>query len=252
MNNKNRKPLSRKIRSDLDKILQTADAKRKYRWAIDLFEKYRKHYQFDDDLEYRLGLLYDHLVIFKISRKKDTKSKNLLSKKYLKKAQNIYQEIHRKNPEHFLALHGLRRIHEISGNYKQAIKFGIKAYELTKKLPKTQRRALAVGNIFYLKGDFKNAEKWFKKELVSLGENNLSANANLLMFYNDMKAYKKALPYALKTEKLLRMELKKGIYKNLRTPRTNKTLELITAHINKAKFANKMGASSKPPGGTTS
>ena len=98
---------------------------------------------------------------------------------------------------------------------------------------------MAIGNIYLLKKDYKNAEKWFKKELNDLGEENLGVNANLLTFYTEIKNYKKALPYALKTEKLLKTTFQNSFYKKygakLRTKNTNKTLKLYLERIEKVK-----------------
>lgn len=72
-----------------------------------------------------------------------------------------------------------------------------------------------------------------------MGKNNLGANANLMTFYIEIKNYKKALPYALKTEKPLKAMFKNSFYKkygeNLRTKNTNKTLKLYLDRIEEVK-----------------
>lgn len=115
---------------------------------------------------------------------------------------------------------------------------------MLQNLPKNKRGVLAIGNIYLLKKDYKNAEKWFQKELSDLGENDFGANANLMTFYIETKKYKKALPYALKTEKILKATFQNQFHKkygkNFRTKNTNKTLKLYLNRIEKVKkFANK-------------
>lgn len=223
--------LPHKIMDYLNKVAMEADAKRKYRWAIFIYEKYNKKYFFDENLKYKLALFYDHLIIFKIEKIKNVRKRNRLLKQYAEKAKRIYEDIYKQNPKYPLAPRGLSRVYQILGDTKKSIRFAILSYRLMKLLPKNQRGSLAIGNIYLTMGDFKNAEKWFKKELNYLGKNDLGANANLMICYLTNKQYKKALPYALRAEKLLAKELKKPIYKWFKNAKTNKTIELLKKRI---------------------
>ncbi|MEK7193685.1 MAG: hypothetical protein AAB652_02745 [Patescibacteria group bacterium] len=235
---KSTQEIPQRTKQHLFKVLQAADAKRKYRWAIDVYEHYRKVYSFDDALDYRLALLYDHLVIFKIEKLLDKTKKQKFLKKYLKKAENIYRAIVKRNPDYHLAFHGLSRVYQARAQYRKAIMYAKRAYALLKKLPKKRRGVLGIGNVFLLAGDHKNAEKWFKKELNDLGKNHLGANANVMMFYLQTNNLKKGLPYALKTEKLLTSELAKPIYRGVNTGSSNKTIGLLRKRIDKIKQFN--------------
>lgn len=236
----NLKILPKNIKDYLIKVRFEADAKRKFKWAADIYEKYKKQYVFDESLEYDLGTLYDHYVIFKIKKMNNEERKKI----YLEKAETIYKKILTKNQKNFFAFHGLSRVYLTKEDYKKAIYFELKAYKLMQNLPKNKKGVLAVGNIYLLKKDYKNAEKWFKKELNDLGESNLGANANLMTFYIETKNYKKALPHALKTEQLLKETFQNYFYKKygakFRNKNTNKTLKLYLNRIAKVKkFANK-------------
>lgn len=240
----NLKPLTKEIKDYLIKVGIETDAKRKFKWAANIYERYRKQYICDENFKYNLGLFYDHYVIFKVEKMKNEKRRETLKKIYLEKAENLYKEILTKNQNNFFAFHGLSRVYLTKKNYKKAIFYELKAYKLMQNLPKNQRGILSIGNIYLLKKDYKNAEKWFKKELNNLGENDLSANASLMTFYIETKNYKKALPYALKTEKLLKATFKNSFYEKygakFRTKNTNKTLKLYLDRIEKVKkFANK-------------
>lgn len=210
-----------------------ADARRKYRWAIDIFEKYRRQFPFDEKLEYKLGFLYDHLAIFKTAKLRKRKQRRELIDRYLKTARIIYQGILRKNPRYALAWHGLSRVYQMRGDYRKAISYELKAYKLLRKRPKSKRGILGIGNIYLQKGDYKMAEYWFEKELLDLGRNNLGANANLMKFYIETKNYKEALPYALRTEQLLKKELGGSFYK--KADRNNKTIKLLKRQIEEIK-----------------
>ncbi len=235
----NLKPMPKNIKDYLIKVRCESDAKRKFKWAADIYEKYRKKYIFNESLEYDLGLLYDHYVIFRVEKIKNEKRKEILKKIYLEKAENTYKEILTKNQKNLFAFHGLSRVSLTNKNYKKAIYYELKAYKLVQNLPKNRRGVLAIGNIYSLKKDYRNAEKWFKKELNGLGENDLGANANLMTFYIKIKNYKKALPCALKTEKLLKAMFQNSFYKkygkNFRAKNTNKTLKLYLDRIEEVK-----------------
>ena len=139
-------------------------------------------------------------------KKKITTKTKVLAKKYLKKAISAYQEILQKNPNYFLALYGIGRVFEIRKQYKKALHYRLRAYSLMKKSASKNKplSLLAIGGTYEAMKDYKNAEKWFKQELKDLGANDLGANANLFSFYERRNSYRKAYPYAIKTEKLLK------------------------------------------------
>lgn len=228
------KEIPKEAKRYLKQVMQEADAKRKYRWAITIYERFNTLYSFDEHLQYILGLLYDHLAIFKTEKLKNQQKKVKLLKKYFSKAKQIYEAILKKNPNNALALHGLQRVYESQHDYIKGLYFGKKAYAAMQRFPSRQKRTLAIGNTYLLMGDDKNAEKWFKKELKDRGKNNLSAQANLLLFYNETKNYPKAKYHARITEKLLKREFQKPIYKNMNTSQNNATLKFIDEQIRKA------------------
>lgn len=214
-------------------VMGEVDARRKYRWGIGIFEKYKSEYELDDRLEYQLGLLYDHLVIFYTKNIKDPRRRNILTRRYLGEAEKIYRTLIKRNPQNLFGWYGLGRVYEIRGDYNEAIKHKLKAYRLLQKLPKERRGVLAMGSVFQQKGDYENAEKWYKKELSDLGENDFGANANLMTFYLQRKQCNKALPYALRVEKLLDKEFRKPAYKKAGSK--NKTFVLLKKRIDTVK-----------------
>lgn len=220
-----------RIRRYLSMIFRLADAHRKYRWAIDIYNRYRKKYVLDWQFEYNLGLFYDHLVIFKTSRIKDKSKRERLTKLYLGEALLLYEGILKTEPSNVLALRGLGRVHEAQGDYVSALRYALKAYKLLQRTPKPKRGSLAIGNIYLQQKKYHRAEEWFKKELVDLGENNFGANANLMIFYDVIGNYKKALPFALRTEKLLAKEATSYDKKKKQNASNNKTFRSLLFRI---------------------
>jgi len=192
-------PLPRKLKNYLYKISGVAISNKRYRWGIDIIEKYASHYSLSDNEKYKLGLLYDHLAM---------KAKGLLKEKYLREAEVIYKEILKQNQKYFLALYGIGRIYSVRENYNKALYYQIKAYKRMMKLPRNQRGALAIGVLYQKKGDYKKAEKWYLREYKDCSRNNFGTALNLFNFYKEIKNYPKALFYGLKTEKLLKTEFK--------------------------------------------
>lgn len=225
--------LPQKIKKYLYKVNGIAVSNKKYKWGINIIEKYAQHYLFSDNEKYRLGLLYDHLAMNIVK-----KNKNNLIDKYLIKAKNIYEEINKKNPKYHLALYGIGRVYNLKEDYKKALYYQIKAFRQMLKLPKNQRGALAIGTIYQKIGDYKNAEKWYLKEYKECQKNDFGTTLNLFVFYKERKNYKKALYYGLKTEKLLETEFKKKQYKNLKI-KNNDFVKYIRKEINELKTAAK-------------
>ena len=230
--------MSNQIKRYLYKISGHAIANKKYRWGINILEKYAKRYSLNENEKYRLGLLYDHLAMkIKISIKNEKRKNNLVNK-YLTKAKVLYEEILKKNPKYLLALYGIGRVYNIKGDYKKAIYYQIKAFRQMLKLPKNQRGALAIGVIYQKMGDYKNAEKWYLKEYRACKKDDFGTTLNLFNFYKTTKNYKKALFYGLKTEKLLETEFKKKQYKDLKMKNSD-FLKSIRKEINDVKVAVK-------------
>jgi tetratricopeptide (TPR) repeat protein len=213
-------------RKYLERVMEKADSQRAYAWAVREFEKINKVYFLDTTLEYQLGLLYDHWAI-KLNGK--GKSSELFTK-----AKGIYKSILKKEPYNPLALHGLARVESETGDYTRAIQYDKKAYESMKKRPKKERGPLAIGNVFLLAGKDKEAEKWFLREYKEFGNKNLAAVANVVIFYEITKQYKKALSYAKKLEKLLKKEEK---FKKHKAEREDETIKLLLKRIENIKNA---------------
>ena len=232
--NRKKKKFPTEFKLYLIQVMREADAKRKYRWAINIFEKYLREFDVDTNMKYRLGLLYDHLAIFKHRKKRNDRQKKLFNY-YLKKSEEIYKYVIKENSASALGHLGLARVYYFLGQERKSNYFSKKAHKLNFQLPKDKRGSLGIGGFFLDAGDFKKAEAWFKKELKDLGENDLGVNVNLVIFYDVTKQYKKAIPYVLKSEKLIKKEISRKNYKNFNKVETNKTLSAIQSRINRIK-----------------
>jgi tetratricopeptide (TPR) repeat protein len=182
----------------------------RYKKVIPLYEKYYRRYHFDINQKYRMGLIYDHRAMQIGMRKKK------IFDSYLKKAELLYREILKEKPSYFHALYGIGRLYSIRGDYKKAIKFQTQAYKIMLRLPRSERGALAVGHLYEMLGDYKNAEQWYLRERRDTPRNDFGTALNLFQFYRKNKKIKKALRYALLTEKLMKSEYKKKIYKGMK------------------------------------
>ena len=203
----NLSPLPLKLKNYLYKVGGVAIANKKYRWGIDIIEKYAGRYSLSNNEKYKLGLLYDHLAM---------KTRGSLKNRYLQKAEATYKKILKQNPKYFLALYGIGRTYSIRGNYDKALYYQSKAYQKMMKLPRNQRGALAIGVLYQKKRDYKNAEKWYLREYKNCPQNDFGTTLNLFNFYKGVKNYPKALFYGLKTEELIKTEFKKRIYRGLK------------------------------------
>jgi len=228
LNKKNGKViLPAKIKEFLQgKVMNEADAKRTYATAIRVFERYHNQYEFPDNVEYNLGLLYDHRAM-QLKRKSPQKATRLYQR-----AEDIYRAIIVRSPDFLFAHHGLARVLGEMKQYDEAIRHELWAHRLVQKLPKKMRGSLAVGSIFLTKGDYKNAEKWFLREVKELGSGDVGAVANVLMFYVKTKKYRKALPYARRLERILK---KMGIVQKSGAQGDNKTIDMLFQRIQLAK-----------------
>lgn len=184
----------------------------KYGSGINQLEKYRKSYSFDDKLLYALGLIYDHRGMQisghlysqkpRVSPQRKKKSDYCFGM-----AGKIFHDILSRDPKNTNALFRLGVLFELKKRYKQALKFKLKAYRIGTK-DKEKRIPLLIGFTYLKMGKKREAEKWIKRELELLGKEEVSANLNILLFFFLTKEYKKALPYALKAEKLLKSQRK--------------------------------------------
>jgi len=209
-----KKPIPPNIRKKASLVISHALRDMSYKIGINQLEKYRKLYSFDDKLLYALGLLYDHKGMqisgqfysqgesVKISIKQKKKAEY-----YFKTAREIFYDILKRNPKNVYALFRCGILFELNEQYRKAIKFKLKAYRIGMK-DKSKRIPLLIGFTYLKMGEKKEAEKWIQKELKFLGEENTSANLNILLFYFLIKEYKKASLYIPQVEKILKSQRK--------------------------------------------
>jgi tetratricopeptide (TPR) repeat protein len=182
----------------------------RYKKVIPLYERYYRKYRFDMNQKYRMGLIYDHRAMqIGVHKKK-------IFDFYLKKAERLYREILKEDPSYFHALYGIGRLHSIRGDYKKAITVQTEAYKIMLRRPRSERGALAIGYLYEMLGDSKNAEKWYLREYRDTPRSDFGTALNLFQFYKKNKKIKKALRYGLLTEKLMKIEYKKKIYKGMK------------------------------------
>ncbi len=197
------------------KIYGTAVSNKKYRWGINLLEKYDRTYDLPENEIYRVALLYDHLAMKMRNRRRDRARSAKLANNYLNIAEKLYKRILVKNKSYLHANYGIGRVYSIRKDYDTAIKYQVKAYKQMMGLPRSKRGALAIGGLYAMKGDIKNAERWYLREYHSCPKNDFGAALNLFGFYKSQGMDKKALLYAIKTEQLLKREFTKKRYRGL-------------------------------------
>ena len=210
---KNAQKQSKKVQQFLHRTQGYALWHKKYRWAIDLYERYKQRHPLSDNQAYRLGLLYDHLAMVTRSGSMGDSTENEKSvNRYASQAEVLYRDILRRNPRFFLAWYGLGRVQGIRGKYAYALRCQRRAYRGMLKLPRHKRAALGIGLMYEMQGKPKRAEGWYQREALNAPRNDYGTTANLMHFYRRQKEYWKALPYALKVEKLLSREYRKKRY----------------------------------------
>lgn len=202
--------LREKLTEKIHKALRTT----KYSEGIVVLERYRKSYTFDDRLLYALGVLYDHRGMqtsgqFFSGRNYETVSAS--SKKraqpYFKKAEEIFRFLLRNDPKNVHALFRLGVLAELHGEYREALNLKLKAHRIGTR-DKKKQIPLSIGFTYLKMGKEREAEEWFKKDLVVFGTNNPAPNFNILLFYIRIQDYAKALPYALKIERMFKQKQK--------------------------------------------
>lgn len=224
-----KKPPPDEISRRLYKIQGMAVANKRYRPAIAIYEKYLRRYALTANQQYQLALLYDHIAMMNQGR-----LKKKIFHAYLKKAEGLYCKILKENPRYFHALYGVGRIYHIKKEYKKGLRFQIRAYRQMLKLPRNQRGALAIGSIYESLGDYKNAERWYRKEHHDAPRRDFGTTLNLFLFYRKHGNRRKALRYAHTTEKLLPLEYKKKIYQGLKM-QDSKFVKYIKREIKRTK-----------------
>lgn len=227
---KNTKVIPIKAKKYLYKVVTLAISNKKYRWGINIIEKYKQNYTLSENEIYRLALLYDHLAMKKIKIGHQKK----LGYKYLKIAQQLYIKILHLNPLYFHAYYGIGRIHRLQGNMKKALIYQKKAFKYMTKLPIKERGALGIGLIYEQMKDKKNAEKWYLKERNVCLKNDFGTALNLFGFYQRLINKDKALFWGTITEKLLENEFKKNVYKGVNM-KNSSFVKSIKAEINQLK-----------------
>lgn len=205
-----KKEMSQAIKEKLSVARGVAMSNLKYQKAINLYEKYYGKFVFDLNQKYRMAMLYDHRAMQVREQSKK------VFESYLKKAERLYGEIFKETPSYFHALYGIGRLYSIRGDYKTALKFQIRAYNMMLKLPRKDRGALAIGQLYERIGDHKNAEKWYLREYRDTSSDDFGTALNIFQFYKKQNNLKKALRYALILEKLVKSEYKKKIYKGMK------------------------------------
>lgn len=202
-------------------IAQIADHKHSWEKVISTYERYRKKYDFDYILEYKLGTLYDHAAL---QQEQGTSS----SKRYIYRAKQAYLRATEKKPDHPLPYLGLARCSSISGDHQEAVVRAKEAYKRAEQQPDSKRGALGIGQFYEKLGDYQQAEEWYQQEMRDLGKDDLGANANLMLFYHRHGHNEKAKPLAKRVKRLLEDELKKPVYNN---EDDNQTVEYLRSTI---------------------
>jgi lipopolysaccharide biosynthesis regulator YciM len=167
-----------------------------------------------------MAMLYDHRA-----GQVGEKSK-FFFEGYLKKAEDLYCEILKESPSYFHALYGIGRLYSIRNEYKNALKFQIRAYKMMLKTPRKERGALAIGNLYEMMGNLKKAEEWYLREYRDTPKDDFGTALNLFQFYKKQNNFKKALHYGLILEKLVKSEYKKKIYKGMNMNRSGFVKEI--------------------------
>lgn len=214
-----------RAKKKLNNAMALADASRNYRKAIGIFNKYSARYNLPADFKYKYGMLYDHLAIKIIKKGK----RGRYISRYLDKAENLYKEALIKDPGYLLGFRGLARVYEVRKKYKVAIKYALTAYKLWRKLPRNKKGALGIGSFYEVIGDYKNAEKWYKRELKELGDKDIGAVFNIFMFYKRVGEKDKANAYGKKAVPIL---VNMFGAKNLtRLKKSNKTVNFMVREL---------------------
>jgi tetratricopeptide (TPR) repeat protein len=193
-----------RVRNYLYRVRSAAIAIGKYRWAIDIFERYRQRYAFTENQQYVLGLLYDHLAM--------NAPKTRRTGEYLRKAEALYRGVLKRNSKNLFALYGLGRIANIRGDHRKAIGYQLRAYREMRKLPLPRRGALAIGATHELRNDKKRSEQWYKKEYQDM-RGDFGTTYNPFSFYRKQGDYRKAGRLLPRLERMLGIEYRKRQYR---------------------------------------
>lgn len=179
-----KKELNKKIKEFLIRTTRLESSNRSYNKPISVFKNYFKRYEFDEDLMYQFGMIYDHLgQKFRYLSLRSTskgKKKDYLKKsdEYFRKAMDIYKTMLKTNPKSYWAIYGIGKVYRAKRNFKKALYYAKKAYRMSKG------DISGVGVIYQKMGDDKKALEWFKKELRDRGENDYGALINFISISN--------------------------------------------------------------------
>ena len=182
-------------------IFQNSIKNLRYREGIKEVEKeIRRHPELADaPAFYKLGFLSDHAALYCRGAKK--------KKEFEEKAIAFYKCSLKINPDYYNAIWGIGRVwwHR---NSVRAIPYAVKAYELHKKETGSNSFAQNVGSVYADVGDYRNAEKWFKKALRDGKKENIWAYLALVKLYgkegaaNKEKKYRRMLSALFKKQSI--------------------------------------------------
>lgn len=190
------------IIEQLEKIFQKSSNNFYYKEGVEQFEKIlakNKNF-FDEKSLCRLGLLYDHLAMYKKSRER-----KLLEEKAI----SIYKCVLKKVPNSYRATWGIGRVwwHRKS---RHALRYAFRANKFAREAHLKKGIGIntqTIGLVYEFLGDYKNAEKWLiqgmKEEPKEWG-----VYLNLIIFYRLINKLTKSKKMGEKLKKLFMHESK--------------------------------------------
>jgi hypothetical protein len=107
------------------------------------------------------------------------------------------------------------RVQVLRGNTAKALASQKRAFKYLALLPRDERGALGVGNLYEEIGRRKLAERWYLKEYRLCGPEDLGTVLNLFRFYMRSKHGEKAKSLAPLVQRLLDREFRKPQYLGL-------------------------------------
>jgi len=150
----------------------------------------------DEEILYNLAFLYDHYS-FDLEQNE--------RKKMEEKAINLYKKVLEINPDYYNAIWGIARIYGYRKS-KKALPYAKKAYEKHKKESGNEDFAQNVASIYNILGDYKKAEKWYKKPLDKTDQPGMFAN--IVNFYRKTNQLEKIESYLKKGKELFKRKPK--------------------------------------------
>ena len=177
----NKKPISKKDKKFLIQKSLSALENISYYKTLKILESYYKKYDFDDELLYHLGMLYDHLgqVFLNGFRTKPHAKK---SNQYFNKAIYIFNKALKFNHKSYRALYGIGKVYRNQKKYEKALQYSKKAYKIA--LKEKAKSVYGIGFIYEMMGKNKDAERWYLKEIKDRGINDFAVVTNYIIFSN--------------------------------------------------------------------